>query len=407
MAGFYALSILTSFFNFLYYPVMARISSPQTYGEVQFLVTIIFQITIVFMALNVITIILSVRYRANTQRLHERITALSSLFNILTVCLTTLAVVILILIRHNLQFDSPLAFIGLGVAIISTVPFTVSVGRLQGQERFIAAGVLSVGGSLLKLVISTGLVLANFGAAGAIIGIGIGQLLAVILAIKLSSLSFSEVFNFQPANIHLLRDDRLLIVIAGLSIIITNAIIGADTIGAKLLLTPNDAGIYAGIATLSKIAVYVVSPLMWMVIASAAEPHKNTKKVTLIIWLSTLMCSGLLISYLLFSHPIVSLVVGQQYLTATHLIILATAAMSTLTIATLLNTIFVASAHLKTILIHAGVILFSFLIYLTLFGARLESILWAQLVAGACGITYYVGYKLIHQRGSQNEHQVN
>lgn len=407
MAGFYILSILTSFFNFLYYPVMARISNPHVYGEIQFLVTIIFQITIVFMALNVITIILSVRYRTNKQQLHESIAALSSLFNILTVCLTTLAVGILIFFRHNLQFDSPLAFIALGISIISTVPFTIGVGKLQGQERFIAAGILSMGGSFLKLLISTGLVLAGFGAEGAVIGIGVGQVIAVIAAVSIGSLSLSEIFNFKPKNIRPLREDRMLIVIAGLSVIVTNLIITADTIGAKLLLDPTDAGIYAGIATLAKIAVYVVSPLMWIVIASAAEPHRNTRKINLIIKVSCLMCIGLILAYIFLPKLIVTLLIGTQYLTTIHLLVLTTTAMSTLTIAALLNTILVASARLKAIILHAGVILFSFFFYLWIFGTQLEMILWGQLVAGVCGIAYYVGYKLIHQRGFQNEHQAN
>jgi O-antigen/teichoic acid export membrane protein len=398
MAGFYFLSALTSFFNFLYYPVMARITPPHIYGEIQFLITIIFQVMVVFMALNVVTIILSVRYNKNKPLLRKSVAALSSLFNNLTVALTILAVIILIIFRHSLHFDSPIAFIALGIAIISTVPFTIAVGKLQGQDRFIAAGVLSVGGSVLKLLVSTSLVLFGFGATGAVVGIGIGQLLAVVIAISFGSFSYRELFNFRLKDTRLLSNDKTVIIVAGCSIVITNLIITADTIGAKLILSSVDAGMYAGIATLAKIAIYVVSPLMWMVISSAVEPHKNSKKITLIILLSSLMCLSLLAAYALLPQLIITLLIGTQYIKASHLLVLATTAMGALAVATLLNTILAASGKYKPTLQHAGLILACFVGCVILLGTKIEYILLSQLIAGGCGIAYYVGYKLIHQR---------
>jgi O-antigen/teichoic acid export membrane protein len=398
MAGFYLLSILTSFFNFLYYPIMARITPPSVYGEIQFLVTIIFQVTVVFMALNVITIILSVRYSKNTPLLRKSISALSSLFNNLTVAITILAIIVLILFRQNLHFDSPIAFLSLGLAIISTVPFTIGVGKLQGQDRFIAAGILSVGGSILKLFVSTSLVLSGFGAAGAVLGIGIGQLAAVIVSICFGLFSFRELFNFNLKDIRILNSDKLIILVCGFSIAMTNFIITADTIGAKIILSSSDAGIYAGIATLAKIAIYVVSPLMWMVISAAVEPQKNAKKIAIIVMASILMCVTILMIYILIPKSIITLLIGPDYLSASHILDLATAAMGSLAIATLLNTILIASGNTRLIILHTIIILSCFVLCIFLLGLRIESILWSQFIAGMCGIAYYVGNKLIQQR---------
>lgn len=399
MIIFYALSMLTSFFNFLYYPVMTHITSPTVYGEVQFLITIIFQISIVFMALNVITIILSVRHGDRSDKLMRSITALSSLFNNLTLWLTLLAVIFLILNQTSLHFSSPLPFIALGISIISTVPFTIAIGKLQGQESFISAGILSVGGSVLKLAVSATLVITGWGTTGAVIGIGIGQIIAVVVAVSFGALSLSELFSFRVSDIHSLRGDRKFIAVAALSVLLTNIIVAADTVGAKLLLLPHDAGIYAGIATLAKIAIYVVSPLMWLVISSATDPIKYRNKINTIIGIASLLCFSLTILYLAFPSQIVNLLIGPHFNTASHLLTLATLSMGSLAIATLLNVILVASAPYRHIISHTAIIVLGYLLFISSREVSIKSILTGQLFAGILGITYYIAYKFIFQRG--------
>lgn len=393
---FYGLSMIASLFNFLYYPVMARLVPANTYGEIQFLVTLLFQVSIIFMALNVITIILSIKYRQSAPVLKNKIAMLSTLFNLITLVCTIIFTLILAFGGGLLRFDSPASFFMLGVAALSTVPFTVGIGKLQGQERYVDAGIMNAAGSLIKLVASIILVLVGLKTPGAILGIAIGQIGAVVIAIALGKLVFSELFSLNLRQLSALIVDRKLIIIVGICVIVVNLLSIADTVVAKILLSPHDAGLYAGIATLAKIAIYVVSPLMWMLIPAAANTYAQHDRVKKLFVIAAFFCALLIIGYWLFTSQIINIVVGENFLQMRQLLVYATIAMSLLALSTMLNIILAARGYYHDLIIQTVIMVIPIAL-IALFAQHLSihQILTAQLVSGSAGmIYYYIAYLL-------------
>lgn len=379
-----------SLFNFLYYPVMARMVPANIYGEIQFLVALLFQVSTIFMALNVITIILSVKYCHSSDLLKNKITMLSTLFNIITFISTISLIVILFLGGNSLHFNSPISFIMLGVAAVSTVPFTIGIGKLQGQGKYIEAGVMNMVGSFIKFAASILFVILGLKTPGAILGIAVGQLSAVAIAIILGKLVFSELFSLNISNINMLKIDKKLILSTGICVLIVNLLSVVDTIVAKTVLSPRDAGIYAGIATLAKIALYVVSPLMWMIIPAAATLDKQHSQVKKIFIVALALCLMLTIGYITFTDLTINFIIGEKFIEMENLLVYATIAMSLLALSSMSNIILAARGKYKNLIIQT-VIMTTPVIITLLFIDNLNVylILTAQLISGALGMIYY------------------
>ena len=390
---FYLMSMLTSFLNFLYYPVLSRILPIDLYGEVQFIVTILFQVSVLFLALNIITVLVSIRYSKSPPVLAKKIIALSSALNISTAALTLVLVIVSSFFHQELGFNSPLAFIVMGIAILSTVPFTLTIGLLQGKNLYIRAATLNVIGSGLKLIFSVLFVLTGMGAVGAILGIAVGQFIAVIIFIlnKKNSLSFSDTFSFTSNWGHRLKPDWLLI-LSCVWIIAVNILMSLDTILAKSTLNPEQAGEYAGIATLSKIAIFAVSPLMWLVIPSAAEFREKGKTVKILLLVALAFCASLVSLYLLFGDSVLLIVVGDQYLVMSNLLVLATIGSSLLSISAMMGVILIARQLYRHSALQAISMIAIFLtvfIYYSQSNDPLLAVLLAQAISGGVGVIYY------------------
>lgn len=386
--------MLASLFNFLYYPITARISPTAVYGEIQFFAVILFQISVLLMALNVLTIIFTAHGRYKSATNSQYITALSTLFNLTTSALSFIACILLATSTNMLRLSTPLLGAFLVAAILSTVPFTVGIGILQGKLFFIKAGIISVLGPLLKLVASYFFITLGWGACGALLGIAVGQFGAICIASMLGWVKLNELVSLNPLRVKLLKGNFATIIAIGGSIIAVNSLSSFDTFFAKLLMSSTDAGIYAGMATLSKIALFLVSPLMWMCIPIASnQSAASRKRIYILLGIAAVACTLLFIAYTLFASQITFILLGERYSGAIHLLPLATAAMSTLAISAMGNVILSSRIVIKHTVFQCMLVILTFIIaLLTLLplAKPITSIIAAQLAAGIVGVVYYI-----------------
>ena len=388
---FYGLSMLTSFLNFLYYPLLSRLLPVNVYGEVQFLITILFQISVLFLALNIISILFALRYSHDGALLSRKTAALASILNISTLLITALLVAVLSIFHEGFQFDSTLPILALGLAIVSTVPFTIGIGKLQGQNLYTHSGIMNATGAALKLICSAILVVLGLGATGAILGVAIGQIFAVVIFRYRKLLSLRELLSVNARAVSILKSDIILLT-TSVSAILINIILTADTIGAKIILSPVEAGQYAGIATLAKIAIFVVSPIMWLVIPSATNFSTQSKITRKQVGIAVLFCIALMVAYLFAGDLLISLVVGDKYLVMKDLLLFSTAAASALAIAAMLNVILIARRKYIHTAVQTLLILLSFTSIVALgnqYIPSVETILLAQVISGGLGVLYY------------------
>jgi O-antigen/teichoic acid export membrane protein len=393
MAYFYILSMAASICNFLYYPFMSHVLSLKQYSEVQFLVTVLFQVSIFFMALNVITVVLSLKYSGNPALSSKKIAALTASFNFATILISLIFICFLALKKDVFSFDSYLPFLVLGVAVVSSVPFSIGIGRLQGNHKYVYAGTLNVVGSLLKLLLSAIFIYAGWGVTGAILGIAVGQLSSIIIYILMKRLSFREIFSYNIFAAKRLQGEFRDITLITIATIILNMLVISDILLFKYLFSADIASQYASVSTLAKIALYAISPLVWMVIIPASSNTPAARRqVNQLLVLAAGVCLSLLIVYILFPQFIVSTTTGNMSPELLWALPLSTLATSALSLATMTNVILAAKQRYFYMIIQAALVLLVYALFsfVTGKGIAVENLLFAQVASGTVGVLYYI-----------------
>ncbi len=384
---FYALSMLTSLINFIFYPILTRVVDPHTFGEVQFLITILFQLTILFLALNILTSILVAKHTTNAALITK---SLSGIFNFSTIFITLVIVILLIFNQSFFKFDSNLSFIALVTAILTTVPFTVSIGKLQGTSKFIDAGILSLSGAILKVFLSL-LLGYIYGTSWAVLlGYSLGQIIALVPYLIRREVHIKEIMNIDIRYIRYISDYYSLVFITGASIVLLNSISIIDTIYIKSAYNPFDAGLYAGISTLAKVALYIVSPIMWMIIPLSIDYNKNKYLINRMIILSCLLCLLLVTFYWFFGTIFIKTALGLEYIKYAKYLIIGTLAMSLASVSLLLSTIIAANKAPIVIVRMTIMMLLIIIIFIAAFGLSIEIILSFIALSSVAGVIYYI-----------------
>lgn len=271
---FYVFSGVSSLLNYAFYPVIARLVSVTDYGEIQFLTSMYNQLAIGFVVLNILSIIISVKLTSKS----EQKTALAALNHIGAYLVGGITIVGAFILYQNhsaLQFDNTFAIVALALSILISVPYTTAIGQLQGNGRFIASGVINVIASVAKLLFATLFVVWGWGVAGAIFGIGAGVFLAYIIsAILNKNLGFERSMSARASALKLnfVRHQAVaaLVVMTALTLLST-----ADSIVSRIVLHPHDAGVYAVVATITKIIITVTSPIMWLALPAATAQNRT------------------------------------------------------------------------------------------------------------------------------------
>lgn len=295
---FYMLSGLTSGVNYLFYPVIARFVSVGQYGEIQFLVSMFGQLSVGFVVLNVLAVIISVRI-TNEKKQQVAIHALNQIAQLVAIVVCIIGVLALTIYRQHLTISSIWPIIWVGAGLLANVPFTITIGRLQGNGRFIASGVLSLISVAIKLIVAVLLTILHLGSSGAISSIAIGLFIAWIigewlLAKSLRHISFSSMFRKKIAlsELTFLKKTGFITLLA---ITILTLISSADSITSRIVLGSYEAGQYAAVATISKTILALATPLMWLALPAAIS--RERRKVTSLCITTFIICAlfGLLI----------------------------------------------------------------------------------------------------------------
>lgn len=307
---FYAFSGLAAVLNYVFYPVLGRIVSVGQYGEIQFLISTFTQLSVGFVILNILSIIISVKSHSDTEQ-SESIKTLNQVTIAIMLPITIVATVVLYLLHQTLELNEPLAILGLGISILVNIPYTTSIGKLQGNGQFMESGIVNILGAAGKLVFSVFLVFIGFGVTGAIIGVGIGTLAAYLVAVLLDKNRSQKphkrlIFNKQHIKkISYIRNQAVVAIII-MSLLTILSIF--DTIISRIFLDRDGAGHYAAIATTTKTILAATTPLMWLSLPAAVINDKSSTKryIFLASIISILFC----ILMYLFNGPLVKLLTG-------------------------------------------------------------------------------------------------
>jgi len=384
---FYVFSGVSSLLNYAFYPVIARFVSTSQYGEIQFLVSMFTQLAVGFVVLNILAIVISTEISSQKEQ-HRAIRSLNLISSMIILLIVIAGSLVLYANQSALGFTDSTAILALGASLVINVPFTVAIGRLQGNGKFMASGVISMLGAFFKLAFSVLFVMMGWGVTGAILGIGIGMLASLVIIEIASTKIPKERWDLSPAKaLTILGFIRKRAIIAMLAITIITLLSTADSIVSRLVLNSHMAGQYAAVATLAKVILAATSPLMWLALPPAVA--RDRRNILLFSGLALGVSILAWMAFGLFPHFFLHILLGIDAGAFVSLLAPASFAMALCSVAFIAVSVSICAGALRNVLFSTLLASVGYFVVYFVFSrsiGAIEASIYAQMVGSFCFI---------------------
>lgn len=307
-------------FSYLFNMFMGRMLGPEGYGEL----TVLLSFFMVASVANGAILTITMRYSGELY-FSKNYESLRKFYNFMqkNVIYLSLAIVLLLLIFLKpvaafFSISSWLTLLPVLAAVLFILVLTVNKGFLQGVQRFTAVSYIGAIELILRFVIGFVLVYAGWQIYGALAGITLATILAFIIsifAIKKVDLTAQTNAN-QTAGF-----DKKEMISYGLPVLISSIMLilslNMDIFLVKHYFSASDAGLYAAISVISKIILYIGSPVisvMFPMISEQRAKGEKHYKVFLFSLLLTLAVSLLVLGvYSIAPGSVIKILYGTKY----------------------------------------------------------------------------------------------
>ena len=215
-----------------------------------------------------------------------------------------------------LQIDNPASVLALAATTLLIAVRPVVGGVLQGTQRFAALGVVQIIQALLRLAVGIPLMLAGWGAFGAMGALPIASLGALAFGIYVlgrqflrrqsevhHDVSFPTLFRFSS--------------FAAAGLIGYALLANLDAVLAKVFFDPVSAGNYGAAVTLGKVVQFFPLAIIMIFFPKATRRRAEERDLGGILLLAMLVvggiCGGIAVLYYLFPDFIVGITLGPEY----------------------------------------------------------------------------------------------
>jgi O-antigen/teichoic acid export membrane protein len=320
---FFVGSVTVGALNYLYYPILGRMLTPASFGEVQTLVSLFLQLSIFLSVLSLVAVNIVANADGDEAR-NALVLEFEKLASVISIVLLILTIIFGTQLQHFLRFDSPLPFVLLALSIVVTVPFTLRGAFLRGKHRFGLASTSNLIASAGKILFSAALVAIGLGTAGAIGGLVLAQAVACALVawwtFRLGLQAKEE--GRRPLSIGLPNMRVLLpelryggiVLVASLAITMQYSI---DILIVKHYFDARTAGLYAGIASAGRVIFFLTASFSQVLMPMVKIKNTDRENRQLLIK-SFILFGGLSIPTLLlfsgFPKLIIGILMGHSYL---------------------------------------------------------------------------------------------
>jgi O-antigen/teichoic acid export membrane protein len=249
----------------------------------------------------------------------EHITLLACVAAIV-VCLPLLG-----LLQNFLQFDSVWPFVALLAAMLISVPLNMRMAFLRGRKQYLRSSLTDGIGSASKLVLSLGLVVAGLGSAGAAMGLALSQVISLGCGLWWGMQAGLTGIGLRRSNLNLavLRPQLRYAGAVFFATIGVTVVMSLDILAVKHYFPPEQAGLYAGMATVGRIIFFLTAPFTAVLLTMVNLRAPDAKNM---LWLKgtlglTLAIGGTAVLTLALGGDfIIKLLVGSKYLVYANLL---------------------------------------------------------------------------------------
>jgi O-antigen/teichoic acid export membrane protein len=204
----------------------------------------------------------------------------------------------------------------LGVSLFLAGMFTFALGLLQGLARFGWMGSVLIVQAGSRLVLGVALVLLGFGVNGAFAGAAA----AIAVSVLVAAVPLAPLFRAArraTTIVELGGAETRFFAFAAVVLLAYAALTNIDAVLAPAILSPAEAGTYAGAVTLGKIVLFAPIAVGFILLERTARSHARGEPTERALFLAlglVLATSGLAaLAYIVAPAFFVALIVGSQY----------------------------------------------------------------------------------------------
>jgi O-antigen/teichoic acid export membrane protein len=297
--------------------VMARLLRPEEYAVLTALFGILILESISSQVIQSATAKLAAQYRAREEEaaLHAfvrrwavRVAAGAAVLGLVVAALSSVIAGALAL--------PPLSVALLGLTLFLALVFTFGLGLLQGLARFVWMGMALIAQAGARLGAGVGVVVAGLGVDGAFTG----ATAALAISLVVVAVPLLPLFRAARAStvLHELGPaETRFFALSAVVLLAYAALTNIDAVLARSLLTPEQAGAYAGAITMGKIVLFAPIAIGFLLLERTARAHargEDTDRALFLALAFVLATSGFVAAlYVLVPEFLVPIVVGSQY----------------------------------------------------------------------------------------------
>lgn len=401
-AVFFFGSVGVGALNYAYYPIMSRLLPVDSYGEVQALMSLFLQLLIFLSVLGQVTVNVVANYQDETKK-QKIVYELEKLALFMSLALFALVAVFGWKIKSFFHFNSVWPFMVLMLSIVVTVPLAFRSAFLRGHKKFAAVSVANLLSSASDIAVSAILVLIGWKTVGAIFGIVVAQFLAFLYAARAAyKTGFVKPEN---ATLRSLPDIKalkpelkygLLVLCGSLTITVLSSV---DIFVVKHFFDAETAGRYAGVSTVARMIFFLTASIAQVLLPSvrlhqAARQNRAlfAKSFGLVITMGGLAT----LVFTIFATKIVTILMGENYVTYAHLLGRLCLVMLVLSVLNLVISYFVALRKYQVgviVLLGASVTF----IFLSTFHSSLEAVINSLLYGSLTMLGMFGGWLIVNK----------
>ena len=308
---------LANVLGFGYQLVMARLLTAEQYAILIALFGILILESISSQVIQSATAKLAAQYRARDEEaaLHLFVRRWSARVAVAMAGLAALVIALAGPISGGLALPL-LAVVMLGVSLFFAGMFTFALGLLQGLARFGWMGSVLIVQAGSRLVLGVALVVLGFGVNGAFAGAAVA--IAVSVAVAAFPLApLLRAARRAVAIVELGASETRFFALAAIVLLAYASLTNIDAVLAPAVLTPSEAGTYAGAVTMGKVVLFAPIAIGFLLLERTARAHARGEPTERALFLAiafVLATSGIVaLAYIAAPSFFVTVVVGGQY----------------------------------------------------------------------------------------------
>lgn len=237
------------------------------------------------------------------------------------ICCTLVLMILANPLATFLQLSPTSSMIVISFLFIPIFVLPVAMGGLRGLQHFGQFARTQIFMGLLRLLTAVTLVSIGLGVAGAVASLPVSSLGAFIAGgFFLKDIVRQRKTHSVPKVTGLVPYSIFTILAMGCFAVLTNG----DVVFVKSRFVPDEAGLYAAVATVGKTVLWISGALVTLLLPRAATEHVRKKDNSRVLKRSltsvVLLCGGAGVLLLLFHSPIMRVFFGEQYLAQAQLL---------------------------------------------------------------------------------------